>query len=170
MNTDVKNIHKMRKVTIYRAKSRELLLGYKLAAFHESEIQRPLRRDRDASDDYTLVVYGQAYAHHIHGEDDYKTVRLVSGTSGRKEERSISRQVFRNMMRDIQVHTCPDDLDELDLPTGVTDRLKVNGITGICHLLEYTSREIQKFPGIGKKYMEYIVEGLRKKNLKLNPF
>lgn len=170
MTEDIKNMHKMRKVTIYRATSRELLLGFKLGAFHELDIQRPLRRDKDASGDYTLVVYAQAYAYHIHGEDDYKSVRLVSGTDGRKVERTLSREVFRNMMQDIQVHTCPDAIEELDLPVGVTNSLKANGIEGICHLLEYTSREVQKLPGIGKRSMEYIVEGLRKKKIKLNPF
>ena len=164
----MKNVHKMRKVTIYRATSRELLLGFMLGSIHTLDIQRPLRSEKDASGDYTLVAYAEAYAHNIHGHDDYQLIRLINGPTGCKEVQILTREVFRNMISDIQAELCPDNLDELDLPVGVTNCLKASGVTGICHLLEYTYREIQKMPGIGKKYMEHIVEGLDKKKLQLN--
>lgn len=171
MNQSIKDMHKMRKVTIYRATSRELLLGFKMGAgWHENHIQRQLRRDKDPDGYYTMVVYAQAYAYNLYGNDDYQCVRLISGTSGRTEVQELPREWFRRMMQDIQVPYGPDTLDHLDLPVGVTNQLKAQGITGICHLLEYTSREVQKLPGIGKRSYEYIVEGLAKHKLRLNPF
>ena len=171
MTQDIKNMHKMRKVTIYRSTSRELLLGFKMGTCHDLDLQRPLRRAKDTiSGDYTLVVYQQAYAYNIHGHDEYKSVRLTSGTHGRMETRELTRELFRSMMQDIQVHTCPDSLEELDLTAAIIFRLKSNGITGICHLLEHTQREISKFPNIGKTSMTQIVDALAKHKLRLNPF